>query len=169
MRHVSSSVLLCLVLSAGACAGGNAEMIMKTGPLPQVMSFDTPNATIGVRYVKAGARWTNVWIDVIVGAKGQDIGFDPNDFELFDTNTKITYKPSLRTFMSVNGLYGPMMGGGRSDHLGLGLQQGSQAAPLRAGTNVPITLVFETQPGEVKGITSVDLVYRGQHLALRAQ
>lgn len=178
MRRMPRSGLLCLVLSAAACGAALPEVktIMTAGTLRQTMNFDTPNATIAVTYVKAGECSTNVWINLLFGAKSKDLQFDPDDFELFDTISKISYKHSSSFFSRSDGsLFSTKeeCGGRRTPNsASFSLSpslfvQGSNSAPVRAGTEMPFTLVFEVQPSVVLGMTSVDLVYRGQHLALR--
>jgi hypothetical protein len=164
MRRVTTTLLASLVLLIAACG---PVSIMRTGPLKNVLTLDDPAITFTIRYVKAGGRWTNVWIDMAAQAKQQDVNFDPNDFELFDPATHISYKPTMRSFISAAGMWGPMIPGGRNDGWGVGISAASTPTMIRAGSTVLLTLVFETPTGGVEHMMNADLVYHGVHLPLQ--
>lgn len=165
MKRRSRELALGVLLLCAACAPTH---IMRVGRLRDPITLDNPAVSFQVRYIKAGGRWTNVWVDLVASAKGADVPFDPNDFELFDPQSNLSYKPTLQTFVSAVGMYGAMIAGGRDDGFGIGVTQATPPMVIHAGTTVPITLVFGTAQGGVKSITAADLVYRGQHLPFRA-
>jgi hypothetical protein len=150
-----------LALPLAACVSDGA--LMRTGELPRPVTLDAGDLDVQITYVKAGTKWTNVWIDARVHAKGSaEVTYEPSEFAIFAPSTGLTYKQSLRAIVvvPVQGVYGRPGAGPAGVRDGRGVSAFTPQTSIKPGETIPVTMMFEIPGDQVKQLDKFDLVYK---------